>query len=890
MPTLPNKNALADLSGGYYSYWTDGTTEGRATVAVLLASTDAQAAAASFSSLALGTDLAVSHGGTGASTAAAARTNLGVDAAGTDNSTDVTIAAGLDYISIAGQELTLGSVDLTTDVTGALPLANAAFADQNVLQASSPTFAGLTVDGGAGDAVIDFATTGGAGRDWKIFSNGSNLYFDLETNAGASWFFRAFDNSNALSLTTAGVMSVLNSVTIASDLTLASGSITSASGAISFGNENLTTTGTLTSGNHTISSGYLSISRSAPYIYFEESDRVDDNWRLLADGGVFYLSQMDDGEAFSAHVWSVDASGNHDFQAGNITTTGTASTGRLDLVNPFAIYDNRANNILQQSASTLATGRTIDFGNATYSTFNFNFAASATIDAGDANLTTTGEASVGSLTVSTNDGAGPGQIGFLSDFLILHGGANGLIVRDDQQNNNLVIDASGHFDFQSGNITTTGTFSSGAATVTGLTVSTGDVTLSAGDLVLGSNDMEIRHDGSHGQIDSITGRLDFYVGGTRYNVMDTSGNLILGATSTSNNAQFYATKTYSAASGTDIGAYFNYVQDTASVDGFRAVQGQARSTHTSGTLANLIGVYGFARASGAGGTTSNAYGLYSDVWSSDASSTITNAFGLYIVGFTATGTITNRWGIYQAGASESNYLAGHLRIGTTSATSYGEALHVSTVSGSTPAATFKGYESITSTTTANAGEIRVGENTSFQGKISYTGATTVMYITNTWNNGNGDVVLRTAGNTNTLVAKGYGSVQFLNGTVALPSIGFQNDVDTGLYMPSTGVIGAVTAGTERFRVASDAANLIIGGSVDPATMDSGLVLTTGTAPSAGAADAVALYSTDLSAGNTMLGIYTEGTPVGTGTPTQDRTIAVEVNGTTLYLLASTSAS
>ena len=56
--------------------------------------------------------------------AAAARTTLGVDAAGTDNSTDVTIAVGRDYISISGQELTLGAVDLAADVTGTLPVAN----------------------------------------------------------------------------------------------------------------------------------------------------------------------------------------------------------------------------------------------------------------------------------------------------------------------------------------------------------------------------------------------------------------------------------------------------------------------------------------------------------------------------------------------------------------------------------------------------------------------------------------------------------------------------------------------------------------------------------------------------------------------------------------------
>ena len=55
--------------------------------------------------------------------AAAARTTLGVDAAGTDNSTDVTLA-GHDYISISGQEITADHVDLTDDVTGILPISN----------------------------------------------------------------------------------------------------------------------------------------------------------------------------------------------------------------------------------------------------------------------------------------------------------------------------------------------------------------------------------------------------------------------------------------------------------------------------------------------------------------------------------------------------------------------------------------------------------------------------------------------------------------------------------------------------------------------------------------------------------------------------------------------
>ncbi len=110
-----------------------------------------------------GTDLSVANGGTGASTltdggvllgsgtgavtamavladgemivgdgttdpvaesGATLRTSIGVDAAGTDNSTDVTLAGSLDYITISGQEITRNAIVLTTDVSGILPEAN----------------------------------------------------------------------------------------------------------------------------------------------------------------------------------------------------------------------------------------------------------------------------------------------------------------------------------------------------------------------------------------------------------------------------------------------------------------------------------------------------------------------------------------------------------------------------------------------------------------------------------------------------------------------------------------------------------------------------------------------------------------------------------------------
>ena len=43
---------------------------------------------------------------------ATARANLGVDITGTDNSTDVSLAGSLDYLSLTDQTITLGQVML----------------------------------------------------------------------------------------------------------------------------------------------------------------------------------------------------------------------------------------------------------------------------------------------------------------------------------------------------------------------------------------------------------------------------------------------------------------------------------------------------------------------------------------------------------------------------------------------------------------------------------------------------------------------------------------------------------------------------------------------------------------------------------------------------------
>ena len=89
--------------------------------------------------------LPIASGGTNSNSASDARTALGVDAAGTDNSTNVTLAGSLDYITISGQEITRNAIDLTTDITGVL---ESAFLDSDTSHLSvAQTFTGAKTFG-----------------------------------------------------------------------------------------------------------------------------------------------------------------------------------------------------------------------------------------------------------------------------------------------------------------------------------------------------------------------------------------------------------------------------------------------------------------------------------------------------------------------------------------------------------------------------------------------------------------------------------------------------------------------------------------------------------------------------------------------------------------------
>ena len=139
----------------------------------------------------------IGSGGTGATTAGAARTALGVDAAGTDNSTDVTLGGSYDYITISGQTITRNQIDLTTDVTGVLPSANldsdtahlsgtqtfsgaksfsSAVNIDATTQSTSKTTGALIVDGGVG-----IAKTLNVGEDVVAYASSDERYKDNVT-------------------------------------------------------------------------------------------------------------------------------------------------------------------------------------------------------------------------------------------------------------------------------------------------------------------------------------------------------------------------------------------------------------------------------------------------------------------------------------------------------------------------------------------------------------------------------------------------------------------------------------------------------------------------------------------------------------------------------------
>jgi hypothetical protein len=116
--------------------------------------------------------------------------------------------------------------------------------------------------------------------------------------------------------------------------------------------------------------------------------------------------------------------------------------------------------------------------------------------------------------------------------------------------------------------------------------------------------------------------------------------------------------------------------------------------------------------------------------------------------------------------------------------------------------------------------------------------------------------------------------------------------DTYLTETSANNIAIFTGGSERLRL-DGSGNVGVNVTTFGTSAAGVLGLKNGTEPSSGPADTVQVYSVDRSAGNTIPAIYCEGSGVtnaGITSTTVTHKIALKVNGTVYYLLATTNAT
>jgi hypothetical protein len=117
--------------------------------------------------------------------AAAVRTTIDVDQSGTDNSTDVTLSGTPDYISISGQVITRNLIDLTTDVTGDLPVTEGGTGASTASDAQV-NLGIVNESGGVEIGISTSATTGGAIGPTSIATTGGAVGTAVSTTTGGA--------------------------------------------------------------------------------------------------------------------------------------------------------------------------------------------------------------------------------------------------------------------------------------------------------------------------------------------------------------------------------------------------------------------------------------------------------------------------------------------------------------------------------------------------------------------------------------------------------------------------------------------------------------------------------------------------------------------------------
>ena len=164
-------------------------------------------------------------GGWAAESGATMRTSLGVDAAGTDNSTAVTLTGTPNYITISGQVITRGSIDLADDVTGTMPVANGGTGATTLAGANIPVTTADTAWTGSQRATIVTANSGvfdlTAGQNFSCLPGAE---ITLTFTGGSASALSSTENglSGYICLNNSGTKSILGDTTTFHDSSLLS--------------------------------------------------------------------------------------------------------------------------------------------------------------------------------------------------------------------------------------------------------------------------------------------------------------------------------------------------------------------------------------------------------------------------------------------------------------------------------------------------------------------------------------------------------------------------------------------------------------------------------------------------------------------------------------------
>ena len=135
----------------------------------------------------------VNKGGTGATSAGAARTALGVDEAGTDNSTNVTLATvSNNYLSLSSQEITAGTVPVSLGGTGQTSYTDGQLligntTDNTLSKATLTQGEGISIANGNGSITItstvtDTNTTYTASEGGGLTLSGTGFSIDINAD------------------------------------------------------------------------------------------------------------------------------------------------------------------------------------------------------------------------------------------------------------------------------------------------------------------------------------------------------------------------------------------------------------------------------------------------------------------------------------------------------------------------------------------------------------------------------------------------------------------------------------------------------------------------------------------------------------------------------------